>query len=122
MTDQETTQLITNIINKALEGKAQPFRSILYWSEYRYYHRCIRSTKLIIRTLQVSAANLFKDYCQDVIDGISDVTKLLAYQQLLGIIAFYKNDLSTIQSMMLEYEDYLGEGNFWYSILGGRRE
>ena len=122
MTDQETTQLILNIINKAQEGKAQPFRTILYWSEFKYYRKWVRSTKLIIETLRISASNLFKEYCADVIAGISDVTKLLAYTQLLDIIDFYRNDLATVQSMLTEYEDYLGEGNFWYSFFGGRRE
>ena len=122
MTDQETTLLIQEIINKALEGRAQPFRSILYWSEFRYYQRWTRSTKLIIKTLKVSAKKLFNEYCKDVIAGISDITKLLAYSQILDIITFYETDLSTVQSMLLEYEDYLGEGNFWHSFLGGRRE
>lgn len=122
MTDQETTLIIQEIINKAMEGKAHPFRSILYWSEFRYYQRWTRSTKLIIRTLKISAKNLFKEYCKDVIAGISDITKLLAYSQMLDIIVFYETDLSTIQSMLLEYEEYLGEGNFWYSFLGGRRD
>lgn len=122
MTDQETTLLIQDIINKAVEGKAHPFRSILYWSEYRYYRRWTFSTKIVIKTLKQAANNLFKEYCKDVIAGISDITKLLAYQQLLDIKDFYENDLSTIQSMILEYQDYLGEGNFWYSFLGGRRE
>ena len=122
MTDQETTLLIQDIINKALEGKEHPFRSIRYWSEYRYYRRWTGATKLIIRTLQASSNKLFKEYCRDVIAGISDITKILAYEQLLDITAFYKKDLDTVQAMLLEYEDYLGEGNFWYSFLGGRRE
>ena len=122
MNDTETAQLILDIISKAQEGKAQPFRHILYWSEFRYYRRYQRSTKLIIKTLQLSAKNLFKEYCQDVIAGISDVTKLLAYEQLLAIAEFYEKDLETIQSMLSEYNDYLEDGNFWYSFLGGRRE
>ena len=122
MTDQETTQLIQDIINKAREGVAQPFRTILYWSEYRYYQGWTRATKLIIRTLEVSANNLFKEYCQDVIAGISDITKLLAYSELLDIIAFYKNDLRTVHFMLTDYANYLEKGNFWYSFFGGRRD
>lgn len=122
MTDQETTLLIQDIINKALEGRVQPFRTILYWSEYRYYRRWTRSTKLIIKTLRASANNLFKEYCEDVIAGISDVTKLLAYSRLLDIISFYENDLKTVRFMLKDYDEYITTGNFWYAFLGGRRE
>ena len=122
MTDQETTSLIQDIINKALEGKAQPFRTILYWSEFRYYWGWVRSTKLVIKTLRASAANLFKEYCKDVIAGVSDITKLLAYDQLLAISEFYENDLNTVKQMLDDYDNYLSKGNFWYSLLGGRRE
>lgn len=122
MTDQETTLLIQEIINKAQEGKAQPYRTILYWSEFKYYRGWTRSTKLIIKTLRISANNLFKEYCQDVITGISDVTKLLAYSELTDIIAFYENDLRTVHFMLTDYADYLEKGNFWYSFFGGRRE
>jgi hypothetical protein len=64
---------------------------------------------------------LFKDYCKDVTAGISDLTKLLAYSQLLDIIAFYENDLKTVQAMLSDYDTYLREGNFWSAFFGGRR-
>jgi hypothetical protein len=122
MTDAETTRLISDIIAKAQEGKAHPFRFILYWSEFKYYRRWIVSTKLIIKTLKASANKLFKEYCKDIIAGISDVMKLLTYSELLEIIAFYENDLKTVQQMLDDYDKYLGEGNFWYAFFGGRRE
>ena len=122
MNDTDLTQLILDIITKAQEGKAQPFRPILYWSEFIYYKGWVRSTKVVIKTLQVSADNLFKEYCKDVINGISEIVKLLAYSQLLDIVAFYENDLNTVQRMLDDYDTYLGEGNFWYSFFGGRRE
>ena len=121
MTDQETTQLIQAIINKAQEGKAQPYRTILYWSEFKYYRGLAKATKLVIKTLRLSAKKLFKSYCEDVIAGISDINKLLGYAQLLDIIDFYLGELETLEAMLTEYDEYLGEGNFWYSLLGGRR-
>lgn len=121
MNDESTKQLIAEIINKAQSGYSQPFRFILFWEEYRYYRSFIRSTRLIIKTLHTSANRLFKKYCKDIIAGISDVNKLLAYSELLNIIAFYENDLQTVQKMLAEYEEYLGEGNFWHAFFGGRR-
>ena len=123
MTDQEATLLIQDIINKAQEGRAHPFRTILYWSEFRYYKRWVFSTKVVIRMLRTSANNLFTEYCKDVVAGTADVTKLLAYQQLLDIIAFYETDLKTIQSMLDDYYEYID--NFWNfigALFGERRE
>ena len=121
MNDTETTQLIQAIINKAQEGKAQPYRTILYWSEFKYYRDLKKATKLVIGTLRISSKRLFKSYCEDVIAGISDVNKILGYTQLLDIIDFYQGELETLEAMLTDYDEYLGEGNFWYSILGGRR-
>ena len=121
MTDQEITQVIQAIIDKAQEGKSQPYRTILYWSEFKYYRGLKKATKLVIETLRISSKKLLKSYCKDVIAGISDVNKILGYSQLLDIIDFYQEELETLEAMLTEYDDYLGEGNFWYSFLGGRR-
>lgn len=117
MTEQETTLLIYEILNKALEGDTLPFNLITCWNEFLYYLRWSRSTKIVIKTLKTSANKLFKEYCKDVIAGISDITKLLAHTQLLEVIAFYENDLRTVQKMLDEYDDYLGDwGNFWRHV------
>ena len=123
MTDQDTTLLIQDIINRAQEGRAFPYRAIQYWEEFRYFQRYTISTKLIIRILQVSANKLFKDYCKGVIAGISDITKLLAYEQMLDIVDFYEEELKTIKAMVDDYDEYLGNlWNFIGALLGERRE
>ena len=122
MTDNETTLIIQDIISKAIEGRAQQFRHILYLSEFCYYCRLCISTEIIIRTLTRAANNLFKAYCKDVIAGISEITTLIAYQQLLDVIDFYKDDLETVQSMIEDYNDYLHDfRNFIWALLGERR-
>ena len=123
MADQETIQVIQDIINRAQEGRAFPFRTIIYWSEFQYFKGYARSNKLIIKLLRTSADNLFKEYCKDVIAGISDITKLLAYAQMQDIIAFYQEELKTIQDMLDDYDEYLG--NFWNfvgALFGERRD
>jgi hypothetical protein len=123
MIDQETEPLIQDIITRAVEGKSQPFRLILYWSEFKYYKRLVLTIKLIIRMLNAAADNLFKEYCRDVIAGISDITKLIAYQEILEIKAFYENDLNTVNKMLEDYNEYLGDlGNFIRALFGERRD
>ena len=121
MTDQDSKLIIQDIINKA-QGPAQPFRPILYWSEYRYYQRVQLSNKLIIRALWSSAESLFTEYCLNVVTGTQDVSKLFAYSQLLDIKAFYERDLDTVKRMLDDYTAYILEGNFFYSFFGGRRD
>jgi hypothetical protein len=72
--------------------------------------------------LRISSKRLFKSYCEDVIAGISDVNKILGYSQLLDIIAFYENELNTLQFMLADYTDYLEKGNFLNAIFGERRD
>ena len=123
MTDIDAKELLLEILNKAQEGKSVQFRLITSWDEFIYHWRLSRSTKLIIKTLKTSASNLFKEYCQDVIVGISDINKLLAYSQLCDIIAFYERELDTFKRMLDEYDNYLGTWHtFWYAFLGGERE
>jgi hypothetical protein len=122
MNRQEATSIIQDIITKAQEGPAFSFRTIQYWDEFRFYQKYAKSTKIIIKVLKTSADSLFKDYCRDVIAGISDITKLLAYEQLTDIVAFYENELITFQAMLDDYDDYLGNlGNFISAIFGGER-
>ena len=122
MDSTESKQLVSEIINKAREGKSLEFHLIIYWSEFRYYGRLAKANKLIIKTLRSSAKKLFKNYRKDVIAGISEVDKLLAYSQLLDIISFYEQELSTIKQMLDEYDEYLGQGHFWHAFLGGQRD
>ncbi len=123
MTDSESKQLLSDIINKAQEGIHLPFRPIVAWDEFRFIGLQAKSTKLVIRTLKASAKNLFKEYCNDVIVGISEINKLLAHSELCDIIAFYEEELNTLKQMLDEYDKYLGDwGNFLNAILGGRRD
>lgn len=123
MTESEAKQLLSDILTHAQEDKQFEFQYIRSWAEFRHYYKIIKSTKFVIKTLKTSANKLFTEYCQDVIFGISDVNKLLAYSQLIDVIAFYEADINTIKQMLDEYDNYLGDwGNFLNAILGGERE
>lgn len=123
MTEPEAKQLLSDILTHAQEDKQFEFQYIRSWAEFRHYSKILKSTKYIIKTLRTSANKLFKEYCQDVIIGISDVNKLLAYSQLQDVIAFYEADINTIKQMLDEYDNYLGDwSNFLNAILGGERE
>jgi hypothetical protein len=121
MNDTDVQQILLNIIQKAQEGQSLQFRFIMSWREFQHYQGVARSTKIIIRMLEDSNNRLFKEYCQDIIVGISDFNKLLAYNQLEDIIAFYEAELETLTRMLDDYDEYLSQGHFWYSFLGGER-
>lgn len=123
MTDTETKQMTLAIIEQAQEGQLLKFHYIRSWDEFQEYTRLNRATKAVIKLLSRSANNLFKEYCKDVIAGISDVTKLAAYSQIREYIDYYIKEAETQQKMLDEYDNYLGDwGNFWHSFLGGERD
>jgi hypothetical protein len=122
MQEFDAQQVLLAIIQQAEEGKFQVFRQIKSWREFKHYYRLHRSTKVVIKVLKASATQVFNGYCKNVTSGISDVTQLLAYNELLDIQDFYEKDLKTLEDMLKEYDDYLGQGNFLYSILGGERD
>lgn len=122
MRETEAQQLLLDILNYAQEGKLLEFHLITSWAEFRFYTQRNRSTKVLIRTLRSAADNLFKTYCEDISTGSADFTKLLAFAELQKVIDFYNKDLAVVQQMLDEYDEYLGEGHFWYSLLGGERE
>lgn len=122
MNDTESKQLFLDIITRAEHGKPLEFSYITTWAEFRYYCRLKLSTRLIIKTLVSASDNLFNEYCSDIVSGSTDVNKLLAYSQMQDIIAFYNDDLTTIKKMLDEYDEYLGQGHFWHSFLGGERD
>lgn len=121
MQNTESQQLLLDIIEQAKTGQLLEFRYIRSWSEFTYCWQQAKSTRLLVRTLNSSSKKLFKSYCKDVIAGISDVNKILAYAQLQDVIAFYERDLETLKRMIKDYDEYLRDGYFWYSLLGGKR-
>ena len=120
MQQTEAQELLLHIIEQAARPNT-PFTFITTWNEFRFYQQNRRATKLIIRTLEASARNLFKTYCKDIAAGSADINKLLAVKQLEEIITYYERELYTVERMLDDYDEYLGQGNFWYSILGGER-
>lgn len=122
MQDTETQQLLLNILTYAQERKYTEIHPITTWAEFKLFCNKKRATKIIIKTLYKASKNLFKTYCRDVAAGSADFTKLLAYSELQEVIAFYERDLILIKRMLDEYDNYLGQGHFWYSFLGGKRQ
>lgn len=122
MNNTEAQQLLLEIIEQAQKKKFTRFRLITSWADFRACRKNAIATKLIIRVLQDSAKNLFKGYCKSIKAGNQDVQQLLAYNEIGEITAFYEEELDTLLQMLDEYDKYLEQGHFWYSILGGKRD
>jgi hypothetical protein len=121
MQSTESQEFLLEILRQAEEGKSIEFRLITSWSEFKFFRKSLLSTKLVVRALNSGAKTLFKDYCKDITTGSADFTQLLAYAQLKDIISFYERDIDTLKKMLDKYDDYLGQGHFWFSFLGGER-
>jgi hypothetical protein len=121
MQKTEAQQLLSEILDYAKEGKSIEFHFITSWSEFSFIRKSHKATRLVIKTLKASANKLFKTYCKEVPSGAADFNRLLAFAQLQEVIIFYEKELVTMKRMIDEYDEYLGQGHFWYSLLGGER-
>lgn len=117
----EAQQILTEILRQAEEGKSTEFRLIKSWSEFIFFWQTFKATKVVIKTLQEAADKIFKSYCKRITIGNAVFTQLLAYAHVQEVRLFYERDLATLKKMLDEYDDYLGQGHFWYSLLGGER-
>lgn len=121
MQNPEVQQMLLKIIEHAQTAESTEFHFLRNWAEYRFFISKRRSFKLLIKAVQNGADRLFKNYCKGIVTGESNFTKLLAYQQLLPVIAFYQHELQVIADMLDEYDAYLAKGNFLRSFLGDPR-
>jgi hypothetical protein len=122
MDNTEANQLLLEIIAQAENRQFTEFRLITSWAEFNQFRRNKLATKLIINMLKDSARSLLKGYCHSITLGTQDLTQLIAYTEIQDITAFYEQELLNLQKMIDEYDEYLGEGHFWYSFLGGERD
>lgn len=121
MQNTEAQELLSEILKHAQEGRLTEFHLIMTWNEFIFYRQQRRATKLVIKLLKNVAKTLFKNYCKGITTGSADINKLLASRQLQDCVAFYERELATINTILDEYDDYLGQGNFWHAFLGGER-
>ena len=122
MPENETQQMILKIIEHAQSAKSSEFHFIRNWSEYRYYKGKSRSFRLVVNALTAGSKRLLKRYCRSIVEADGNLTTLLAYKQMLGVIAFYENEVDVLTNMINEYEAYLLTGGNWlFSILGEQR-
>lgn len=121
MDEQAALLIISKILEQAQERKFTEFHLIDNFEEFLWYHDMEYSTKVVIKLLKRTSNNILKEYCKTVTSGISDVTQLLAYTQILDAVNFYKEELNIVTNMVDEYTRYLCHGNFWHAFLGGSR-
>lgn len=122
MQTTEAQQLLIEIFERAEKEQITEFQLITSWNAFISCWRIHKATKLVISMLKDSADKLFKQYCKDTVIGSTVVDDILAYREILNVIAFYRKDLAVLRSMLDEYDTYLGQGHFWYSFLGGERD
>lgn len=118
MTDQE---LLNEILEYAESNDPVTFRLLRTEKEYFRLRAYRRTVKLVIKSLRTGNRKLLIGYYKEVTRGTASVQKLLAYHKINNIIEIYVKDLSTINSMLDEYETYLISGNLADLFLGDTR-
>jgi hypothetical protein len=113
--------LMSELIYNAESGKHRQFQYLRNYLEYSRARQIRRAHKLLVASLRQSLNKQFKRYCKTIKAGESDVIKLLAYKTTDKVLAFYEEELNTIDNMIVEYECYLVNGNLLDFVFGYQR-
>lgn len=122
MRETEAQEMIALLLNKAQENKHTEIRLITTYREFRAVKKQARALRIVLKILQNSANAVLKLYCKEVEVGEQDITKLLAYSQLLDVYAYYARELEIVNEMITEYDKYLDECDYLATLLGEVRE
>jgi hypothetical protein len=117
MKNLEDQKLLADLVKRAESGEHTEFKYICSWLEYRSRQTNKRALKMLVNSLEYSAASLFKEYCKAIPNGTADITKLLVRNVLLQTADFYNLELAMINDMLDEYIAYLMDGNFLEQFL-----
>ena len=98
---------MSDLIDKATTEKHRQFLFLRTWQEYREAKKIQRAHKLLVSSLKQSLDKLFKKYCKSVDTGETEIIKLLAYNTIKRVLAFYEEELRILTEMIYEYEAYL---------------
>lgn len=118
MRNIDTQKVLTDVIKRAESGE---HTKIEWIRDYKTYRRCklsLRAVKILISSLEYSAASLLNSYCKEITKGITNFNKLLIRKSLLQTITFYKQEFDILQDMIYEYDAYLMDGNYLMALLG----
>lgn len=108
---EEDKNLVLDFIETAEMGEHSQFQFIRSREEYKLICAMRRGLKVLVRGLEKSASNLFKQYYSDIVNNNTDVNKLIAYCLCQNTLEFYKEELRIAFDMMEEYECYLLYGS-----------
>lgn len=115
----DSKELILKLVDFAKTGKHTKIEQLRFFNEYIAGRLTYRATKKVVETLEYSVDDLFKSYCKAVRQHQADVNLLLAYKQLQYTVDFYKEELNIIKESLIDYENYLWDGNFLKAFLFG---
>ncbi len=122
MQDTEAQEIITQLIQQAIEVPPLEFQPITTWSEYFYHVGQKKALKAVTKVLKISADSALKSYCSGVTEGCANFAELLAHVQLADVYAYYKHELKITVDMINDFEDYTIKGGFIKMLLGIPRE
>ena len=121
MTNTASQSLITELLAFVEAGEHTQFQFLRNLQDYVFTCNVKHTIRVLIKNIQSSADKLFATYCKEIRHGSADFDKLLVYQSLVRIIAFYGDELLIMNDMIDEYETYLMSGNIINALLQEQR-
>ena len=105
--DNETQQIISELIDHSLTDDPMSFEFIRSLRGYFYCRRRKKTLKAISKVLKSCSKRILKDYCKSIGTKDQNFTQLLAFVTLQSTYDFYKHDYDMMVTMLGEYEIYL---------------
>ena len=115
----DTKELLLSLIENTRSSEHTKFEQLRFFSEYAGGRATLSATKKVTDILEDSANTLFKKYCKAVRQHQADVNLILAYRQLRQAVFFYKEEQQIIKDILVDYENWLFNGNFLKAFLFG---
>ena len=113
--------ILADMLSYAERGELPKFKLLQNWGEYSYQRKTRQAIGAVIEFLDKSAKLQLKNYCKDIINGSTDVYKLLAFTALQKILNKYIAEYNIITDMLCEYEAFLIDGNLLDAYFGAQR-
>jgi hypothetical protein len=115
----DTQELLLNLIENAKAGEHTKFVQLRFFNEYVGGWATYKATQKVADILEDSANTLFKKYCKAIKQHQADVNLILAYKQLQQAVDFYREEQKITKDILVDYENWLFDGNFLKAFLFG---
>ena len=119
---KQSTELLTELMNKAAEGKNSDFRFITCWGDRIVVKEYIYGVDAVIRIFADAETNSLKLYSTQIGERAQDLGLILSIKQFNQCKNYYQKEREIAEDMLAEYRSYIWGGHIWDTLVGNIRK